>query len=228
MMYQAAPMRSRRRIGFTSALAAGAAAAAALAMTASSPLANADTADLPDFPQIASEPFNQESLGVPPLFDGYAFEYEGSYTDLLGDSVTEDDPSDGALIDTNGYGFPGTGDPSLIAEEAHDPISAVVVLSNKDIVEGSTFGFVGAPDAGFYNLYEETPFVVNGGGIVDNIDDVFAYEPSGYANSDSAIDFGIQYLDLPDAATPVDEINLLGSGGEILFSIPVTGDLFAL
>jgi hypothetical protein len=206
-----------------SLMLAASATAAALAV-ATSPLANADTADLPDFPQIASTPFDDESLGVPPLFSGYAFEYEGSYIDLLGDPVTEADPSDGALIDTNGYGFPGTGDPSLIAEEDQDPISAVAVSSN-GVAEGSTFGFIGAPEAGFYNLYEDTPFVPSAGGIVDNVDDVFAYEPSGYANSDSAIEFGIQYLDLPDAATPVDEINLLGSGGDILLSIPVTGDL---
>jgi hypothetical protein len=38
-------------------------------------------------------------------------------------------------------------------------------------------------------------------------------------------EFGYQYLDLPDATTPVDEINVFGSGGDILFSIPVTGDL---
>jgi hypothetical protein len=40
-------------------------------------------------------------------------------------------------------------------------------------------------------------------------------------------EFGIQYLDLPFAATPVDEINLLGPGGEILFALPVTGDVFS-
>lgn len=55
---------------------------------------------------------------------------------------------------------------------------------------------------------------------------MFAYDPTGFPlGSLSGIEFGIQYLDLPFAATPVDEVNLLGAGGEILMSIPVTGDL---
>jgi hypothetical protein len=49
----------------------------------------------------------------------------------------------------------------------------------------------------------------------------------------SGVEFGIQYIDMPDAfangaLTPIDEINVLGAGGEILFSIPVTGDLASL
>lgn len=52
------------------------------------------------------------------------------------------------------------------------------------------------------------------------------YDPSGSPLTDlSGIEFGIQYLDLPDAATPVDAVNFLGSGGEILFYLPVIGDL---
>jgi hypothetical protein len=42
------------------------------------------------------------------------------------------------------------------------------------------------------------------------------------------MEFGMQYIDLPDAATPVDEINILGENADILLSIPVTGDLLSL
>ena len=35
----------------------------------------------------------------------------------------------------------------------------------------------------------------------------------------------ICYMDLPNAVTPVDAVNFLGSGGEVLYSLPVTGDL---
>ncbi|MBV8862596.1 MAG: hypothetical protein JO259_12135, partial [Mycobacterium sp.] len=82
---------------------------------------------------------------------------------------------------------------------------------------------------GFFDLYEETPFQPLGSIPVANINDALVYDPSGlYSFTESGVEFGIQYLYLPDAATPVDEINLLGSGGEILTSIPVTGDLFSL
>jgi hypothetical protein len=58
---------------------------------------------------------------------------------------------------------------------------------------------------------------------------VLAFDPTGDPLASLAgVEFGIQYLDLPDAATPIDAINFLGSGGEILFSIPVTGDLASL
>jgi hypothetical protein len=78
--------------------------------------------------------------------------------------------------------------------------------------------------SGFTLDYEDTPFeAANTTEPVQNIDYLLTYAPAS-----SGIEFGIQYLDLPDAATPVDEINLLGAGGEILFSLPVTGDLLSL
>jgi hypothetical protein len=62
-----------------------------------------------------------------------------------------------------------------------------------------------------------------------NYDDAVVFDPTGLPlfGDTSGIEFGIQYLDLPSAWTPVDEINFLGQAGEILFSLPVTGDLFA-
>lgn len=62
----------------------------------------------------------------------------------------------------------------------------------------------------------------------ENISATLLFDPTGNPVADlSSIEFGIQYLDMPDAATPVDAINVFGSGGEILFSIPVTGDLLS-
>jgi hypothetical protein len=97
-------------------------------------------------------------------------------------------------------------------------------------VGGSTFSGL-ITTAGFYNFYEDTPFIATGASSeVDNINDVWAFDPTGVPLGGlSGIEFGIQYLDLPDAASgPVDELNFLGSGGEILFSLPVTGDLLSL
>jgi hypothetical protein len=97
-------------------------------------------------------------------------------------------------------------------------------------IEGSTFSDLSTP-AGFYNFYEDTPFIATGASsATDNINDVWAFDPTGSPLQDvSGIEFGIQHLDLPDAFSgPVDELNFLGSGGEILFSLPVTGDLLSL
>jgi hypothetical protein len=80
--------------------------------------------------------------------------------------------------------------------------------------------------SGPYNFFEDTPFQATGAADeTPNINDVFAYDPSGSPLTDlSGIEFGMQYLDLPDARSgPIDAINFLGSGGEILFSVPVTG-----
>jgi hypothetical protein len=215
---------NQRYSGACLTLAAGAMAVAACAMS-SSPLARADTADLPIFPDTIGSLMNEESIGIPPLFDGSAYQVEGSYTDLLGDYTTVEDPSAGLTLNYDSYSFPGTGDPSLVGEEFTDPFQAGTLANGE--VGGSTFGLVGTT-SGWINLYEDTPYEPFNAPTVDNVDDVLAYEPSGLSDTASAIDFGIQYLDLPDAATPVDEINFLGSGGDILFSIPVTGDLFSL
>jgi hypothetical protein len=55
----------------------GAAAAGVLALTATSPAANADTADIPSLPIGSGDETGPESLGIPPLFDGSAFEQNG-------------------------------------------------------------------------------------------------------------------------------------------------------
>jgi hypothetical protein len=57
-----------------------------------------------------------------------------------------------------------------------------------------------------------------------------SFDPTGVPLADlSGIEFGVQNLDLPGVFSgPIDELNFLGSGGEILFSLPVTGDLLSL
>lgn len=80
----AASTQRRMAVGFTLA----GAAAAALALTATSPAAHADdTVVLPDFP-VYTGASNVEGLGLVPLWDGVAFDSQGTYTDLLGDSIT--------------------------------------------------------------------------------------------------------------------------------------------
>jgi hypothetical protein len=210
----------------------GAAAAAVLALAGASPSANADTVELPDFPTTSGDQMSPESLGIPLLFGGEAYEQNGSYTDLLGTDVdTAGIQSPNGPLEINDYEFPAP-HPSL---EVVDYVTPGVVASvsgggfDGDI-GGSTFSALITP-AGFYNFYEDTPFVDTGASsATDNINDVWAFDPTGIPLADpSGIEFGIQYLDLPDAFSgPVDELNFLGSGGEILFSLPVTGDLLSL
>jgi hypothetical protein len=67
---------------------AGAAAAGVLALAAASPAAQADTVDIPSLPIANGNEIIPESLGVLPFFGGEAFEQNGTYTDLLGFTVT--------------------------------------------------------------------------------------------------------------------------------------------
>jgi hypothetical protein len=94
-------------------------------------------------------------------------------------------------------------------------------------VGGSTYSElaipVGSLSTGFANIYENTPFYPSSAtGATDNVSDTFGYF------SGATPEFGVQYVDLPDAATPVDELNFFGSGGDILFFIPVIGDLLTM
>jgi hypothetical protein len=210
---------------------AGAAAAGVLALTATSPAANADTVDLPDLPSLTGEPINPESLGVAPLFTALAEQYNGSYTDSLGVSVNTTAPFTPEPLQVDAYGFNGI-NPTFIAETITDPNGGVAGIEGGSVdgtAEGSTFSQI-FTTSGLVNFYEDTPFYATGASdATQNINDAFVFDPTGSPLTDlSGIEFGIQYLDLPDATSgPIDAINFLGSGGEILFSIPVTGDLLA-
>ena len=213
---------AQRRIGVGLALVAGAAVAAALALTATSPAANADTIDLPALPSATGSETDQENLGIAPLFSGSAYEQNGTYTDLLGYQV--DTTAPGYLpLDWDSYHAP-TSSPSIEALGVTSP-------SNDAVITGGTVGGItysefaipiGSSSTGFADIYEDTPFYPSlGVGATDNVSDTVGYFDG------ATPEFGYQYLDLPDAATPVDELNFFGSGGEILFSIPVTGDLLS-
>ena len=206
---------------------AGAAAAGVLALAAASPAANADTVDLPVLPITGGETIDPESLGIAPFFTEQAYGENGTYTDLLGDKF--DTTIDGQPLEINNYEFPGL-NPSLVFSDVFAQGQASDSGALNGTVEATTFSAAEDTNLGYFNIYENTPFDPTGAAEpTQNINDVFLYDPSLASpyTDPSAIEFGIQYLDLPDAATPVDAINFLGSGGEILFSIPVTGDLLA-
>ncbi len=153
----------------------------------------------------------------------------GTFTDLLGETTdTTASYYSGGPMQVDQYSFPGL-NPSATVFQIADPGGGYGIEGRglDGTVAGSTFSATVAPSDGFYNVYEDTPYYAAGSSqAVENINDVLAYDPTGDPLASlSGIEFGIQYLDLPDAATPVDAINFLGSGGEILFSIPVTGDL---
>jgi hypothetical protein len=200
-------------------LVAGAAAAAWIAMLASAPTVHADVAVLPDLPQLTAD---QETgaLGVPPLWDGVSYSGTAFYTDLLGDTVGSVSNPEPEVLDEYSLA-PGTiWSSGLTATEFLDTNEEVASVAN-NVVAGSTYDFA-STTSGWDNYYELTPSYVNGAtSWTDNINDALVYAPN------SSIDFGVQYVDLPDASTPVDAINVLGSGGDILLSIPVIGDLFS-
>lgn len=210
------------------------AAAAVLALAAGSPSANADPAivDFPDFPTTTGLQIAPEATGIAPFFAGEAYEQNGSYTDLFNEVVNTNAPSylgNPLLVDD--YEFPGVAPSSFEVLQYANPGFAYGIDGNglNGSVDGSTFSVV-ATNSGLYNFFEETPYFANATQTTtDSINDVLAYDPTGIPLGGlSGIEFGIQYLDLPFAATPVDEINLLGAGGEILASMPVTGDLASL
>jgi hypothetical protein len=209
-------------------------AATVLALAAGSPSANADpdTVVLPDFPTTTGEQISPETLGIPLLFGGEAYEQNGSYTDSLGlDYDSAGIQSINGPLEINDYEFPAL-NPSVEVVDYVTPGAAGSVdgATIDGTVLGSTFSALITP-GGLYNFYEDTPFFATGGTeTTDNINDVWAFDPTGVPLADpSGIEFGVQYLDLPDAFSgPVDELNFLGAGGEILFSLPVTGDLLSL
>jgi hypothetical protein len=220
-------LQSRRYTGL--ALVAGASAAAAVAMLASTPAAHADGAVLPELPEIVSATING-STGIPPLWDGLTYTGGGFYTDLLGDTVGSSGSPESETFDiyTTAPGAFDGGIPlgALTETEYLDTDDDVASLANGE-VGGSTFDFANA-DAGWNNYYELTPFdATNASTVTENVNDTWVYDPTGLGTNDAGIDFGIQYIDLPDASTPVDAINVLGSGGDIVLSIPVVGDLFS-
>jgi hypothetical protein len=222
-----ATQRRHRRAGL--ALAAFAAAAAGFTMLASAPAAHADPVVLPDFPEVVSDTENG-STGFPPLWDGLTYSGEAYYTDLLGDSVGNSVNPESETFDvfTTAPGAFDGGIPlgTLTETEYFDDNDDVASLANGQ-AGGSTFDYVSA-DSGWNNYYELTPFLAtNATTVTDNVNDTWLYDPTGLGTNDAGIDFGIQYVDLPDASTPVDAINVLGSGGDILFSIPVIGDLLS-
>jgi hypothetical protein len=217
---------AQRRIGVGLAAIAGAVAALALTLTATSPAAQADTVDLPDFPVPTGGGTDYVQLGVPPIFTESTYDEQATYTDLLGDKV--DTSTLNSPLQYVVYSYPGT-NPTIAAEGITDPNPIVATLPGGE-VGGSTFGATvsAVGSGGLFNLYESTPFYPTGGGDTPAINDTWLYDTTSVGfPTDSTIAFGVQYLDLPDAATPVDELNFFGSGGDILFSIPVTGDLLS-
>jgi hypothetical protein len=204
------------------AFVAGAAVAATLALTATSPVANADNVDFPFTPTVSGPETDQETFGVQPLFYGNAYEQNGTYIDLLGDDFNTATSSTPLSVDS--YGAPSI-DPSIYGVGYNDSYGSFVAVQPGGEVGGSSFASIvdASPvtNTEWVNLYEDTPFYPTGGAETDNINDTLMYEGA------SSIYFGIQYVDLPDAATPVDELNFFGSSGDILFSIPVTGDLLS-
>jgi hypothetical protein len=218
----------RQRAGLLVTVGVGA-VAAGLAMLASVPAAHADNAVLPALPSIVADTVNG-STGFPPLWDGQTYSGGAFYTDLLGDSVGSSGNPESETFDvyTTAPGAFDGGIPlgSLTETEYSDSSDDVASLANGQ-TGGSTFDFVNA-DSGWSNFYELTPFFANNASTAtDNVNDTWIYDPSGLGINDSGIEFGIQYVDLPDASTPVDAINVLGSGGDILFSVPVVGDLLS-
>jgi hypothetical protein len=207
------------------ACVAGAAAAAALAMLAAAPSAYADQAEVPSFPYTTSDYPITGSFGVEPLFSVETYDSTGGYTDLLGDTVSNTSPSLPLAFGTITVD-PLAPVPTIFAQMT-DPNEDVAFLSGPDAeVEGSTIDDVYS-SSGFTQLYELTP--VDGvSGITNNVDYISAYAPEGLGSGGNGMEFGMQYIDLPDAATPVDEINILGENADILLSIPVTGDLLSL
>jgi hypothetical protein len=202
----------------------GVAAAGVLALIVTSPAALADTVELPDFPIATGDESNFVSTGLPPFYLESSFDQPGTYTDLLGVQVFSQEP-----LEYSQWQFPGAFNAIFDGHGISDNPDALLAPFNGGEVEGDTFGDSDV-SPGLYNIYEVTPFLAANGDHALNYSDVMAFDPTGNpVDGDlSGIEFGIQYLDLPSALTPVDEINLLGAGGEILFSIPVTGDLFAL
>jgi hypothetical protein len=202
----------------------GAAAAGVLALILTSPAAIADTAELPEIPLPTGPETVEGSFGLPPLFTGQSLEGNASYTDLLGVQISSATP---LQFDT--WEFPGAFNPSISAESVTGDVDAVLAPFNGGDVGGDTSSYI-EMNPGLFNLYEVTPFLAADGAHVLNYDDTFVFDPTGIPlfGDTSGIEFGIQYLDLPSALTPVDELNFLGAGGEVLFSIPITGDLFAM
>jgi hypothetical protein len=205
------------------------AVAAGLAIMASAPAAHADNAVLPALPAIVADTVNG-STGFPPLWDGLTYAGQGFYTDLLGDSVGSSVNPESETFDvyTTAPGAFDGGIPlgALTETEYVDDNDDVASVAGGQ-VGGSTFDYVDTT-SGWNNYYELTPFIAtNATTVTDNVNDTWLYDPSGLGINDAGIEFGIQYVDLPDASTPVDAINVLGSGGDILFSIPVAGDLLS-
>jgi hypothetical protein len=237
-------MTRRIKVGLT---LAGAAAAAVFALAANLPVANADTVDLPDFPNFGDiDGIDVGSLAAPPWVDGIGFQDAGVYTNLLGVNVDGNqqgvDPFGASIYAIPGntseadlltvaslpFGLP-VDNPGIETLTITDPTQFINFNPGDAFTDGSTFNAV-VTASGWDSLYEDTPFFSAGSEIeTQNYSDTMLFDPTGSPLADpSGIEFGVQYLDLPDAATPVDALNFFGPGGEILFSIPVVGDLLSL
>jgi hypothetical protein len=202
----------------------GVAAAGVLALIVTTPAALADTVELPDFPIATGDQSDFVSTGLPPFFLENSFDQPGTYSDLLGVQVFSQEP-----LEYSQWAFPGDYNAIFNGNGITDDPDALLAPFNGGNVGGDTFGYSDT-SPGLYNIYEVTPFLAANGDHVLNYSDIVAFDPIGNPTFGdlAGIEFGVQYLDLPSALTPVDEINFLGAGGEILFSLPVSGDLLSL
>jgi hypothetical protein len=207
-----------------SLLLAGAAAAAMLGVIGLDPTANAKTAVIPVLPSVTIDDPQTPTgaFGIPPFYDGYTYEQDATYFGLMGPVDTSLHPPEPVWnIITFGPYFQST--------EFKDFETQLGTLPNGGIIEGSTYDHISTGPLGFDNYFEVAPVVQLDGTITDNINDAFVFDPGGFGFNGDGIVSGIQLLDVPDLTTPVDELNFLGEGGTILFSIPLGGlDFFNL
>jgi hypothetical protein len=203
-----------RWIGVGSAFVAGVAAS----LLAVGPDANAVTAIVPVLPDVGdNQPTPTGALGMPPFYDGYTWEQDATYTDAIAGPV-----------DTS-YGPPEpvwntiTIGPDFTSTEFKDFNGHLATLPDGDIVHGATFDHISTGALGLDNYLVATPVLETNGSIMENINDTFVFDPGGLGFNADGVVSGIQLLDLPDATAPVDELNVLGEGATILFTIPLGG-----
>jgi hypothetical protein len=205
-------------------LVASAAAAATLGLMGIDPTANAQKAIIPELPNVTIDDLQTPAgtFGIPPFYDGYTYEQNATYFSLLGPVDTSLNPPE-PVWNVITFG------PDLQSTEFKDFETDLGAGANGGLEEGSTFDHIATGPLGFDNYFEDTPVLELDGTITNNISDAFVFDPGGLGFNGDGIVSGIQLLDVPDLTTPVDELNFLGEGGTILFSIPLGGlDFFNL
>lgn len=169
-------------------------AGAALGLVGIDPTANADKAIIPVMPDVTHVTIDHGqtptgSFGIPPFYDGYSYEQDATYTDVLGT------PVDTSLGPHEPVWNTVTVGPYFESTESKDFYPTIAGVASRRVSDGSTFDHIATGPLGFD--FALTPVVELDGTITNNINDAWVFDPGGLGfNGDGIVNYAARRAEL--------------------------------